>query len=218
MEESFKSAQARQPLIPFEITRPFAKSILNAAVLSDLYIEMFQKRASATLGVLCLSTKATNSLLWAHYAQKHQGFAVGFDGEHSYFNSPEKLDPNIGKVREVCYAKDRVQIRILPDGEVTTDRETELYFTKGEDWKYEAEWRIVRPLEQATLVREINGTPIHLFEIPSIAIREVVYGAKASESLINQLKTLLKRVEYKHVALRKAKFTLSDFTVQLNPA
>jgi hypothetical protein len=53
------------------------------------------------LGVLCLTEKADNHLMWIHYAQKHNGFILGFNTQArfsarktgSYVRWPTKIDP-----------------------------------------------------------------------------------------------------------------------------
>jgi hypothetical protein len=44
------------------------------------------------IGVLSLSEKRDNLLMWAHYAQNHEGFVIEFDESHDFFH--QKPDPN----------------------------------------------------------------------------------------------------------------------------
>ena len=60
---------------------------------------------------------------------------------------------------------------------------------RARKWRYEQEWRVTRWLQQAAKILELADGPIHLFELPASAIREVILGCRASESLrfeINQ--------------------------------
>jgi hypothetical protein len=45
------------------------------------------------IGVLSLTEKRDNLLMWAHYAQNHQGFVIEFDDTHEYFHQTAPIPP-----------------------------------------------------------------------------------------------------------------------------
>lgn len=75
------------------------------------------------LGLICFSRTWDNPVLWSHYADKHKGFALGF----------EVLEKD---VREVTYVKKR-----LKASDVGKKVKT-LLTHKYSDWEYENEVRM----------------------------------------------------------------------------
>lgn len=142
---------------------------------------------SELFGVLSLAAAKRNPLLWGHYAAGHQGFAVGFDPEHLWLQVPKEPQPPIDAIRRVAYRWRRPQVDIgyvkdFRPGQV--DRLAEaMLFTKYVSWRYEKEWRLVRPLRHADRVIDKNGEAIHLFNVPHGAVTEVVLGARSSPAL-----------------------------------
>ncbi|PYC03798.1 hypothetical protein DMX12_09315 [Pseudomonas sp. MB-090624] len=41
------------------------------------------------VAILCMTRSALNPLMWAHYADQHQGFVIGYDVSGPFLNSPE---------------------------------------------------------------------------------------------------------------------------------
>jgi len=76
----------------------------------------------------------------------------------------------------------------------------ELFFS------YEDEWRVIKYLPHAQEVKEgPNGIPIHLFEVPPDAIKEVVFGFRMSPAARAVVeKALAERAP--HVARKKIEF------------
>ena len=48
--------------------------------------EEVQVRVSATMGMLCLSGKWDNTVMWSHYTDDHRRFVIEFSGEDSFFD------------------------------------------------------------------------------------------------------------------------------------
>jgi len=66
-----------------------------------------------------------------------------------------------------------------------------IFFTKGEDWKHEKEWRIIRPLEKSENTIEINEEKIHLFKLPSDLIKGVIFGYKCCQEKRDEIKSII---------------------------
>jgi hypothetical protein len=118
------------------------------------------------IGVLSLAESPTNLLMWAHYGACHRGFAIEFDAAHSFFN--QSAPPvAIGRLLKVIYAIDRPSI-VAYDPTIPVETYADrlikdLLLTKGQDWAYEQEWRMILPLDdQANHPHEIDGR-VHLF-------------------------------------------------------
>jgi hypothetical protein len=158
------------------------------------------------IGILSLSSSLTNPALWAHYAEKSTGFVCEFDASHAFFDKRRSSNDDLLHLRNVNY-RDRESVnRSLYD--VDADQ---LFYTKGRSWAYEAEWRIVAPLEQAKTRLIVKGEQIYLFEIPALAITRVIVGANASSELIAKIKNLIdSRDELSHIEMNKIQINLES--------
>lgn len=57
-----------------------------------------------------------------------------------------------------------------------------VFFTKGTNWRYEREIRILaHPHSADTVLPGPNGQDIHLFNFPAESVKEVIFGFKMSE-------------------------------------
>ena len=84
------------------------------------------------LGILCLTEKPDNHLMWVHYARNHTGFVLGFDARASFFQEDNRV------LRKVVYQKGP---KVLPEADIN------VCFHKSDKWDYEEEWRCVRSFE-----------------------------------------------------------------------
>jgi len=111
-------------------------------------------------GVISLTSKADNILMWSHYSNNHHGICVGFNTE--ILQSLEVFD-FIGKV---SYTKEYPFI----SGAFEIDQRFYLeMFSKSADWEYEDEYRITkRHMENRTAT------------LPKEAIDRVIIGCEAS--------------------------------------
>jgi hypothetical protein len=116
-------------------------------------------------GIYSLSASIKNPLMWAHYANSHQGIAIVFN----HNRNDEKFNP-----LPICY---QTQYQENPNSFMDLD----YLFIKGEEWRYEKEWRII----EKTRAKE-------LFELPENVINGIVLGAKCDDSTSLFLKDLIK--------------------------
>lgn len=105
----------------------FRRSIKSGNLISDFL---------DTVGVLSLSRQYDNALMWAHYAEYHRGFVVGFK-----YNKPDDLEETDMDIRriipqEVKYSKEKPIY--APS---SNDFDMSVLLTKDDIWKYEAEER-----------------------------------------------------------------------------
>lgn len=133
-----------------------------AASLQSLHT----KRVTEWVGVLCMSAVPDDILLWAHYADAHQGVCLMFDATTEFF----------APAQEVQYAKLRPKINPLRDSD--DSMMSSALLTKSHHWAYEGEWR---------LIHYRNGPGVYTY--PSGALLGVILGAKISsdnEALVRQ--------------------------------
>lgn len=116
--------------------------------------------------MVCLSESIKSPLMWAHYADNHKGFAIGYDFRNNEItqcsNCPNRSCANIklGAIYPVIYSDKRydatrygqwiVQQQVnriigMPVEELYDDGFlfTKAALHKSNDWSYENEWRII---------------------------------------------------------------------------
>lgn len=162
--------------------------------------EVFGPRA----GVLSLTPhwrKSRAGLMWSHYADSHKGFAVGFDNEVliAWMKDVSGAPPDAvthAELEGIQIRGDKVEyveeMPLLVPGEMS-EREMiwRLSFTKGEQWDYEDEHRIMmrkfdadhKPLELTNEDRKQK--------LPEDAIAEVIIGCRASSECVEWTKRQL---------------------------
>lgn len=142
------------------------------------------------IGVLCLTEKPFNLLMWSHYADCHRGICIGFDSGMSIFCTFEKIR----------YLNERPQLPFGCNTRVEREHLNQILFTKAIEWEYEQEWRAVRRTvkddekkfyrchyeagkissdEVVKILVENSGPGIYEFDASSI--RRIYFGAKIDE-------------------------------------
>lgn len=131
----------------------------NGQYWKDEY-EAFKQDMNDKFGILSLTSKNDNLLMWSHYANSHTGFCIGFDKFHLYNTINGSLGP-------VIYNDQLPRVGIFDD---TPQGLTRLLTTKSLDWKYEDEYRLVKIFASKKV-----------FKLPNEAITEIVLGHKMQE-------------------------------------
>lgn len=131
------------------------------------------------VGVLCLTKERDNLIMWAHYANNYKGIVIEFDEKHEFFHQEDGSMGELGGIRRVDYSEDR------PNHASFTDLSpAEIFFLKSDDWAYEKEWRMLKPLpvEDADKVnRDADGQPVYLFSFPPECVTGVIFGSRISD-------------------------------------
>jgi hypothetical protein len=211
-----------QNLVPAEFLKSFAAMVSPFAVdnapavldgLTAAISKGFYTGFDENIGVLSLSEKRDDLLMWAHYAQYHKGLVVGFDSEHKYFHQQLSPSDEFRYVRKVHYSKNRPTIRLA-----TIEDVTGIFLTKSEEWTYEYEWRMMRPLADAPETKIINGESIHLFSFPPGCVTEVILGYRMSPELKKEILEYLSGAEqYSHVKKYVALLDEREFRLNIIP-
>lgn len=124
---------------------------------------------TTAVGVLCVSTKKDDILMWSHYADSHRGVCLEFDGSFAFMAHAHK----------VKYAKYRPQINPYKDDNGTQLEKSLL--TKSEHWSYEDEWRLIAYQRGPGVVR---------FRPPNLT--GIIIGAQAGAETIEKIRTWTK--------------------------
>lgn len=200
---------------------------------------MMHERQS--IGIVCLTEKPDNLLMWAHYAQNHEGFVVGFDTEHPFFS---KSSSGLG-LRKVKYSEKRPSLPkrmveeemleqppINPFGFVSifgfssnnkfgyeyADGD-DFRFVKSRDWGYEEEWRLVRNISPPYSVIDANCSfPVYLFPFPRLSVHSVIIGCRGFSTIYPKLSHILNgHPDYSGVKVFRSKTDGERFCINLEP-
>ena len=184
------------------------------SVWAELGISLYREN-----GIISFTETKDNLLMWAHYANQHQGVVVEFDTSNNFFSHGSSNDE---KLQRVLYRKERLK--------ECTDFLMEPYFHKSDEWSYEKEHRLLVSLysaskylihknqvseliesqhfykdelidfnDQFKQVKEIgnitsNSSIMAMFELPKESIKSVTFGCRATKSFKeNAVKNLQKQ-------------------------
>lgn len=145
--------------------------------------------------VFCLSRDSSNLpsnlLMWSHYTDCFQGFAIGFDGKHEYFK--QNVPSHTSQIFQVDYSTERPQFP-SSNNLITEESIQHLLLTKSIDWKYEHEFRMFANSKacRATGKNDDKGLEIYVFEFPVDCVRYIILGfnmeAKRKSRMIELVK------------------------------
>ena len=218
------------------------KEILEAEHSRAVVSKVLLDGLGTNLGILSLAERPDNLLMWSHYAQHHTGFVIEFDEQHSYFKQTSAAlynhDPQV--LQKVRYSDRRPHIRSLKDFK----QRASWYLIKSKDWRYEQEWRMIRPLVNANIclrlqdnnwvrmkrgevqeftrileqgLRPEESSYLHLFSVPPECIKRIIVGCRMFKQHRLKIRRLLDRDErYRHV--KKCTATIDERNFKLNIA
>lgn len=169
----------------------------------------FYEAIDKEVGVLSLTERPDNLIMWAHYAQQHQGFVIEFDETHPYFNqkpTPDETD----SLLKVKYSVDRPAQALMTGMDVL-----DMLLTKSKDWEYEQEWRLLRDLQEADLKMPNPMGDVHLFSFTPECLKGVILGARMlGKDRAEVLNLINDDARYKHVNVYQS--STDDMRFQLN--
>ena len=198
-ERRLKIARIAELNDPFE----FAAVDLSNAWLRQGWEPMKQAMADR-YGILCFSRTWDSPVLWAHYADNHRGFCLGFDvPDNEYLMkveyiekripAEEFIDRRLAKYNDLETYMDRYKDKNLAPNEVvqiaqqriqeTTHSDTEglafmkrILATKFTHWSYEDEYRLFVALEP----KNIGDFDYYAFSEQRLKLAEILLGCRSS--------------------------------------
>ncbi len=172
---------------------------------------MLNEAIEQHVGVLSLAESPTNQAMWAHYGNQHHGFLIGFRTSDDFFDRRRTKGDDFFHLRRVRYldrAFDNVSFINLTGNDI--------FFTKGTDWSYEREWRMLALLTKSSKLVALPDDNIHLFSFPSSALCEIVVGARASNELNEAIGRLIRSdPALAHVVIRRTVLTQDKSAIQI---
>ncbi len=157
---------------------------LNSEEQTHKFLEAMRKR-------LCfsLSQRADISPMWAHYANHHEGFVIAFDTESAWFK--EWKDGESKPLLKVHYFDEKMDEPL--------DDIRKAIVSKGKDWEYEREWRILAEEYQAD-EKKPTEEPIHLVSFPPEAVQRIILGEKIKPDVESKIKKIVD-AKYPHAEI-----------------
>lgn len=156
--EAGRSAAARRGATKHEVKAAVSNRFKNPHLIEDTYDRMIREKIdsyASRLRILCLTTKATNARMWAHYGERHNGCALEF-------RSGAIADCFFKEAKRIRYTNDLTAgsgLEILLYG--GTDKQLEMskeniFYAKTTDWSYEDEWRLQSLLSEPSPVEHTD--------------------------------------------------------------
>lgn len=138
------------------------------------------------IGILSLSETHTNLVMWAHYADNHQGVVLELDESHQFFHPDTKNSDFLHPIKKVKYVQERPVI--------TSDEWEKTLLIKSEDWAYEREYRM-------SILFDDKDTNINKYNInfPPEIVKSVYIGCKATQETIEYIKLISSDDDWKHL-------------------
>lgn len=216
-EKTFKEGMAK--LMP--MGRRFAEGILkiDSPETRSFVLSSIRQALDKTIGILCLTEKPDNLLMWAHYSNCNQGFVIEFDEKNRYFDQRKEEGELRGYLRKVNYSIERPEIVLfdlrLDDTENLNIWINKFFWNKSAVWQYEQEWRMIETLKECKDKIENDTHEICLFPIPLDCVTGIILGCRMPEEMRRKLAELLNSDKrYSHIKLKQAAIDEKDF--QLN--
>ena len=142
-------------------------------------------------GILSLTKNPFSFNMWSQYAKGHKGFIIEFKPDFNFSPSMKSKSGNVYEVRKIEYVDEYsiclddivdkngfIPVKVLHD---------ELYFKKTARWKYENEYRMIRPFsdypdyQQPETNYAYTDTKVYLFPFDFDSVASIILGASMSQ-------------------------------------
>lgn len=158
----------------------------------------------SNIGVLCMSKNPKNILMWAHYANRHQGIVYEFDADLFGFSKTKNLTEFPYIINYPCDRKYEI-LSYTKDRQERNEQFAKSLTTKAIDWAYEEEVRFINP-EKSGIARKFNPD----------CLKSIIFGAKTSPDEIGTMIDCCKKNGLNHIRFYKAEFVAGRFELVLN--
>lgn len=157
--------------------------------------EGFKERMHAIFGIVSLTTKNDNLLMWSHYANSHRGFCIGLDSE-MVFNEVG------GTITPVFYDETFPEIPLFGNPVAGM---IQILATKSTHWGYEDEYRLMK----------INAAKSTV-TLPDEAFKEIILGLNMNEDSRKEIIQLV-RARFPNMKIYQSQMNEDEFKVNIIP-
>ncbi len=184
-----------------------ARDILNYCGEMAQIQNNVRKSVDQNFLITCFSETYNNNLMWAHYADKNRGICVEYD-----FSKCSDKNSNYLKnaIFPVYYDEKRPQIPIkiesidkfkykASEGNYSLLDKYLFLLTKGYDWKYEREWRLI-----------VQGKKERIYKLPIIS--KIFLGVNIDAKFESQVQQIADR---KNIKVEKLYPSICDYKLEI---
>ena len=150
--------------------------------------------------IYCLTTKAACPLMWAHYADKHHGICLELDVWKQDLVSAIKV-----QYRET-----------YPTFSLGEHDDLSPFYTKSAEWQYEDEYRLISEEEGTAFSDGTLKTRDGFYMLPKDALKSVIIGALATDTVRKQIRSLVDRIS-PEVVVRQARCMPDRYQLAIEP-
>lgn len=231
LEASWATESQKYPglNLPFDNVKGLLKNMMNDArpFMNDIFKGLMTMRSPVEraltlsalknamdneIGILCLSEKKDDLLMWAHYSVNHTGFVIEFDDTHSFFNQRPDTNEIRGHLKKVIYSFERPKVIFQTIEENKDKWIEEIFWIKSKHWEYEQEWRMILTLRDCQNRIHNVSHEICLFPFPKSCITGLILGCRISDEDKKELIRLVKSdKEYSHIKLSQSEMDERDY-------
>ena len=165
----------------------------------DQSLEFLREDFHPIVGIISMSARVDDPVIWSHYADKHRGIALGFD----LF-----LDDSL---MMMTYPKDRPAIDMDRFEKMSAAERMNMVrnilCAKAPSWCHEMEYRAFVELKSC---REKAGSYFH--KLPDDCLKHVILGVRC-ETTEDEISTLLGASGFSEVVISKARRCPTRFAV-----
>jgi Protein of unknown function (DUF2971) len=144
------------------------------------YDTAFAKKEDLYYGMLCFSHRWNSGPMWAHYADNHTGFCLGFTKQ-------KFIEKYFGYSGPVNYVN---ELPIIPP---STDLLRKIFLqtsTKLNDWQYEDEFRFLK-----MNLPEPHTSDTRRFTYPKEYLKEIILGLHISDKDKSEIRDIAKQLK-----------------------
>ncbi len=179
-------------------------------------------------GVYCFTDRRDSIVMWAHYANNHQGCCLEFDLQGHVLQSVRggKINFPFLQIHMVRYS-DRYPTRVFGE-ERALHEENSFYMCKSKDWKYENEWRAI--MYDTSTQRLISGKSIGsdiidesiikrmkgsgLYPLDKDLLHGIILGYKMKD---NEKKSIIAAAQSSRIKIYQAQPKLYKYGMEIKP-
>lgn len=182
-------------------------SLFQSEIITPLISILSEE--NSTLGVLCLSEKPDDILMWSHYTNGHKGIVLQFDR-----SVLARKNSNFGYCKKVDYDNNTITLRDINRNLNQSNSgklARQILLKKAKKWKYEKEWRIiVDPSSRKDIAN------CRIFTFPKEALTGVILGCEIVPEDEYAIRMWLKEGNH-NARIFKAVKDISTYAIKIGP-
>lgn len=160
--------------------------------------------------IVCFCRSGRHPLMWAHYANNHEGVQLEFDENHKCFE---------GRLHNVIYVEDRPVLALEEMRRIATSVRDpsfpvpSFFFSKALEWAYEQEVRLC--VRRDETIAHGNVNPLSLYRVPFDALRSITFGLRSRHSSLGLQDLILSELERAGVEIKVHQLEISNTEYKL---